>query len=225
MADEHGWKILLRKVLPILQASPAYEWSLGGGTALYLSLSHRLSKDIDLFFTNANALREFAPSRNAAVRAICDTHQQPGHFIKLEIRGQGEIDFLVTREFHDEPTFDYLFDGQTIRVETPAEIVSKKLYFRASAFTIRDIFDLAACAVKIEGFAGDIHPDVSGKAALAIDIIKRRALEYRKRIAEEIVPLEIETAVLQDGPDLAVSLLEAFLSLHAEKELPGPSPA
>ena len=212
MHDEYTWETLLSGILPFLNRHPQYGWSLGGGTALYITLSHRLSKDIDLFFTNANVLRDFAPSRNPALRDICDSFQQPGHFIKLEVRDVGEIDFLVAREFHDFPTFDFDFRGQSIRVETPEEIISKKLYFRASVFTIRDIFDLAACSTLIENFAKKIHSDVIDKIPLAVDIIKRKADAFQKHILDEVVPLDVEDNILQHGPEIAVSTLESCLA-------------
>ena len=49
-----------------------------------MQLDHGESDDIDLFFTDARALRDFAPNLNPATRAICATWQYPGHYLKLE---------------------------------------------------------------------------------------------------------------------------------------------
>ena len=71
-----SWRRLLDAVLPILDGSRwAERWTLGGGTALALQLDHGESDDIDLFFTDARALRDFAPNLNPATRAICATWQ------------------------------------------------------------------------------------------------------------------------------------------------------
>lgn len=211
MHDERRWEDLLERVLPILNAHPEYTWTLGGGTALYLSLRHRISKDIDLFFTNANVLKKFAPSRNTQIASICDSFQQPGHYIRLEVRGVGEIDFLVTREFHDTPAFVCPFHDQKILVEYPGEIISKKLYFRASQFTIRDIFDFASCIVEFPDFSEAIHPDVHDKIPLAIDVVQRRANEYRGGILEEIIPLDVEEEIFISGPEMVLETLSSVL--------------
>ena len=52
------WKRLLELVLPALDELPnELTWSLGGGTALSISLNHRISYDIDIFFQDASALK------------------------------------------------------------------------------------------------------------------------------------------------------------------------
>src|SRR4051794_26702968 len=86
-----AWRDLLRLALPALEALPAgMSWALGGGTALALTLAHRVSFDIDVFFTDSRALRLLSPNRNPLVRAISDRWQEPGNYIKIE-RPEGEI--------------------------------------------------------------------------------------------------------------------------------------
>ncbi|WP_175577054.1 nucleotidyl transferase AbiEii/AbiGii toxin family protein [Desulfovibrio sp. DV] len=129
----NSWKDLLLSAIPALNELPKeLEWELGGGTALMLSINHRLSKDVDIFFENARALKLLAPSTNERTRRICDEWQQPGHYIKLVKYDKGEIDFLVSRTFEDSPVKLYNFSHngivQVIRIETPKEILSKKIF-------------------------------------------------------------------------------------------------
>ena len=59
------WKQLLELVLPALdELSNELPWSLGGGTALAISLNHRISYDIDIFFQDASALKFLSPNKN-----------------------------------------------------------------------------------------------------------------------------------------------------------------
>ena len=52
------WKLLLELVLPALsELSNDLIWSLGGGTALSISLNHRISYDIDIFFQDKAATK------------------------------------------------------------------------------------------------------------------------------------------------------------------------
>src|SRR3546814_7709291 len=73
------WQSLFDAALPALDNLPDnIEWTLGGGTALALALSHRVSYDIDIFFTDARALRLLSPNRNDRVRRLSDRWQEPG---------------------------------------------------------------------------------------------------------------------------------------------------
>ncbi|MDM8525054.1 hypothetical protein QUF80_16915 [Desulfococcaceae bacterium HSG8] len=100
-----AWKRLLELVLPGIGELPTEMiWTLG--TALAISLEHRISYDIDIFFQDANALKLLSPNKNRKIRLLSDTWQQPGHYLKIE-RPEGDIDFLVTRALTKEPSFLY----------------------------------------------------------------------------------------------------------------------
>ncbi len=79
-------------------------------------------------------------------RQISDNWQFPGNYLKL-IRQEGEIDFILASNITEDCSFVYGFEGGTIHVETPAEIIAKKIRHRGDAFTLRDLFDFAS-AVK-----------------------------------------------------------------------------
>ena len=69
----NSWKDSFLAAIPALNELPKeLEWDLGGGTALMLSIGHGLSKDVDIFFENARALKLLASSTSKRTRCICD---------------------------------------------------------------------------------------------------------------------------------------------------------
>ncbi|WP_375314883.1 hypothetical protein WHZ77_18590 [Bradyrhizobium sp. A5] len=81
---------------------------------------------------------------NPVTKSLCDSWQWPGKYLKLILRDVGEIDFLNAPSYIDNPTYQLRFGERSIAAERPAEIATKKLVYRASTFTARDAFDLAA---------------------------------------------------------------------------------
>lgn len=120
------WKRLLELVLPALDELPAeLTWSLGGGTALSISLNHRISYDIDIFFQDTSALKFLSPNKNMKIRALSDDWQQTGNYLKIE-RPEGDIDFLIARTFSASPHFRHNFKGKEIFVENAGRNHCKK---------------------------------------------------------------------------------------------------
>lgn len=121
--------------------SPEMKWSLGGGTALALHLNHRVSFDIDIFFEHPGALKELM--RNPKTKQLSDDREFPGNYLKI-IRPEGEIDFILASNVTDKFCQTYNFEGEHINIETPIEIIAKKIKYRGSQFTLRDVYDLSA---------------------------------------------------------------------------------
>lgn len=140
------WEDLLQKVLIALDSleGGAGPWTFGGGTALAQVLGHRISYDVDIFLDSSTVLKNLAPNVNPVTKSLCDTWQWPGKYLKLIVRNVGEIDFLNAPSYTANPTYDLKFGERVIAAERPAEIATKKLVYRASTFTARDAFDLAA---------------------------------------------------------------------------------
>jgi len=133
------WEKLLILALPVLSDLET-PWTLGGGTGLFLALNHRVSYDIDIFLEDPRALKHIAG--DPRTKRISNDWQFPGNYLKL-IRQEGEIDFILATTITENCFFGYNFSGTEIKVETPAEIIAKKIRYRGSNFTIRDIFDFA----------------------------------------------------------------------------------
>lgn len=140
------WEDLMQKALDALdslEGGPGV-WTFGGGTALARVLDHRISYDVDIFLDSSTVLKLLAPNMNPTTKALCDTWQWPGKYLKLILRDVGEIDFLNAPSYIDDPTYPLKFGDRSISAERAAEIATKKLVYRAATYTARDAFDLAA---------------------------------------------------------------------------------
>ena len=134
-------------------------WTLGGGTALYLQINHRASRDIDIFFESTKAIRLLAG--NPKIKEISSNRQFPGNYLKL-IREEGEIDFIAASSITDIVS-EYEFEGKNISLDGIEEINAKKIKYRGSQLTYRDVYDLSASISK--------YPDLIQKL-LAFEDIK-----------------------------------------------------
>ena len=59
------------------------------------------------------------------------------------MRPEGEIDFVASPNLTKQPFDEWTLLGRTVKVETAAEIVAKKLWHRGDRATARDLFDLS----------------------------------------------------------------------------------
>jgi hypothetical protein len=141
--------------LDSLEGGPG-RWTFGGGTALAQILAHRISYDIDIFLDSSTALKNLVPSTNPVTKSLCNTWQWPGKYLKLILSDVGEIDFLTAPLYIDNPTYEMPFGDRSIAAERSAEIATKKLVYRASTYTARDTFDLAAIYLYDRSALGEI---------------------------------------------------------------------
>jgi hypothetical protein len=58
----------------------------------------------------------------------------------------GEIDIVVGQPLTDRAWEPVMHEGRLVRVETNAEIIAKKMYYRGHQAKARDLFDLCAVA-------------------------------------------------------------------------------
>ncbi|MCP4106782.1 MAG: nucleotidyl transferase AbiEii/AbiGii toxin family protein [Desulfobacteraceae bacterium] len=206
-----AWKRLLELVLPALDDLPkTLAWTLGGGTGLAISLKHRISYDIDIFFQDAAALKLLSPNKNKKIRSLSDNWQQPGHYLKIE-RPEGDIDFLVAHFLTENPFFQYNFMGKKISVETPAEIIAKKIHYRGSQFTVRDIFDIAAFSTSEQGGLSLIASEINDDLPRVLDRIKLLRKRYEQTIHDAVFPTETGKKLMDQGAGITVQALEAVI--------------
>ena len=123
-------------------------WSFGGGTAMMLQIDHRESHDIDIFLADAQILSYLDPKLRDFEFEIrpSDYTGDGSQFLKLAFDGIGEIDFVVGAALTQHPTTSRTVEGEEVRLETLAEIITKKIYYRGASIKPRDIFDIAAAA-------------------------------------------------------------------------------
>ncbi len=136
------WETLLARALVILRSaasagSLAREWSLGGGTALMLRHGHRRSEDIDIFVPDPQVLGLLTPRLNPVAESLTPDYAEGATYVKLYFP-EGQVDFIVSRHITPVPVTRETLIGREIPVETSAEVLGKKLWHRACAFTARD---------------------------------------------------------------------------------------
>ena len=167
---------------------PDTAWTFGGGTALMFYYNHRYSKDIDIFMYDAQFLTYLTPRLNDYVEDSEDDYEEMSNSLKLKI-GEHEIDFIIAPSLTKRPFNIKNIEGQDIRIETPEEIVIKKIFYRCEAFKVRDIIDLAA-VIK------------NDKQSLLdnIDVYKRKLGELMSRIKrlQDIYPNEVKELEILD---------------------------
>jgi len=182
---------------------PKTQWSFGGGTALMTYYNHRRSKDIDIFLRDVQLLTRFTPRLNDYVADRVDDYTEMSNFLKLKLKNQ-EIDFIVAPFLTQRPTVKKLIGNTPVYIETPEEIVVKKIFYRAESFKTRDIFDFA---VVIKDEANNLMENISvyhGKVA-----VLRKRLEIVKRVyAAELKALDI---IDHRSAHLALDIVRDFL--------------
>lgn len=146
------WESLFRKALQIIDSVDADilapdRWSFGGGTVLMRRYRHRFSKDIDIFVPDPQYLGHLSPRLNDTVEAMATHYIEQANFIKLYF-SEGEIDIVAAGALTQPSSKMETVLGRQVQVETSAEILAKKIFYRAREFTARDLFDFALIAEK-----------------------------------------------------------------------------
>jgi hypothetical protein len=120
-------------------------WTFGGGTALMLQIDHRESHDIDLFLDDPQRLAMLNPQTQGYLLdpAAADYVSDGSSTLRL-VFDMGEIDFICCGSLTDPATKRQVVEGRAVDLETPAEIVAKKLFYRGGRMQPRDMFDIAA---------------------------------------------------------------------------------
>jgi hypothetical protein len=145
-----AWQILFPRALTLIDDFALYGairdpfWTFGGGTVLMLRYGHRLSKDIDIFVPDPQYLGYVTPRLSERAANLTQDYTEAATFVKLQFT-EGEIDFVAAPNLLPGGVAWESWDvmGRQVKVETPAEIVAKKMYYRGDRVTARDLFDLA----------------------------------------------------------------------------------
>ena len=204
------WQTLFKTALAILDEAglSADEWSFGGGTALALRYKHRESKDIDIFITDAQWLPYLTPRLNPGLRGHKD-YEEASNYVKVAF-DEGAIDFIVSPHLTPNHSTPEDICGHRIQVETPVEIVTKKLFYRAHSIKVRDVVDTAAVFIH-EG------QNLLNQASLLgekLDILKRRWDVIKPFYDREVAHLAIlDTVLAAQAPVLFEELLDTLLFL------------
>ena len=146
-SDKHTWKILFESALRIIDSLEEngygkLDFRLGGGTVLMFRFDHRVSKDIDIFTHDAQALSYLSPRLNVVAEREAQDYEEQPNAVKL-LLPDGDIDFIVAGPvIRDAPRACMTIAGRMIELDATAEILAKKLLYRADVFKARDVFDM-----------------------------------------------------------------------------------
>ena len=143
------WQALFPHALTLMTHLEAHvpdvTWTFGGGTVLMLRISHRLSKDIDLFVADPQTLGWVNPRLSEAAEHVSTDYEEGAEFIKLFLPA-GEIDIVAGASLTNQPWQVVLHQGRQIKIGTCAEIIAKKMWHRGDRAKARDLYDLCAVA-------------------------------------------------------------------------------
>ena len=147
-------------------------WTFGGGTVLMLRINHRLSKDIDLFVPDPQYLGYINPRLSDVAEQISSDYEEGAEVIRFYLPA-GEIDIIVGSALTANPFDEVEHAGRTVRVETCAEIIAKKMWHRGDAGKARDLYDLCAVA--------DAEPQAIEQAA---PFMRRHGAAFLQRLQD-----------------------------------------
>lgn len=183
------------------------QWSFGGGTALAVVYKHRESKDIDIFIHDVQLLTLLTPRLNDFTDSLSTEYKEASNFLKLAVK-KGEIDFIVA-PFLTKAPFKHAVLGPdlSVRMETPAEIIVKKVFYRGDTLTARDIYDIA---FTVSRHTADLMKEVEILAGCREAALKRiEALEKRDGFKEEMAALHVRDEELADR---ALAIVKDFFT-------------
>lgn len=206
MTKSAEWVPLFKLALKILSNEKVLknQWSFGGGTALMTYYNHRKSRDIDIFLRDVQLLTKFTPRLNDYVADRVDDYTEMSSFLKLKVKQQ-EIDFIVAPFLTQKPTIKKLIGGTQVNVETPEEIVIKKIFYRAEAFKTRDVFDLA---VVIKDKANGLLENITVFQS-KLDVLRNRLDTLKPVYAIEMKALDIiDHRIEKDALDIVLEFVD-----------------
>lgn len=144
---------LLNAALALLNEKNITTFAFGGGTALSAFYwHHRYSTDIDIFLYpdgSNDRLDRLRRDWSDDIESIFSSlgysgvMRAPGYYLELTIDDQSKIQFFDVNPYTPTPYTMEHFWGQTLNIETPAEIIAKKIHYRGNKGHPRDIFDIA----------------------------------------------------------------------------------
>ncbi len=186
-------------------------WSFGGGTALMLQINHRDSHDVDIFINDPQILPFLNPeTQDYKLDIEPDGYETDGAgMLKITFDGVGEVDFICAGNLTENAYKKTCVRERNVNLETPAEIIAKKIYYRGSMIQPRDIFDIAS----VVSHHGD---DYLISALSAHKVACGRALEAARkmddRFAESIMSALMHRAnhaeLVGDAQKQTIRLLE-----------------
>ncbi len=199
-------------------------WTLGGGTALMLQIAHRDSHDIDLFIPDP----QFLPFLNPVLQEHQMWMQPSGYqtdgtgMLKIAFKGVGEIDFICSGMLTKPGSVRAAIAGNELSLETPEEIIAKKIRYRGSNLQPRDMFDTAATVQHHgeESLIAALLP-MADACATALRIAERMDQTLVRNIIGQLAIRQPFEYLREEAQDMTVD----FLRKVVDASTAGSSPA
>ncbi len=181
-----------------------------------LQIDHRESFDIDIFIDDPQLLPYLNPDRQGYVLDIDpDGYETDGtRALKIVFEDVGEIDFICAPSLTDDPTVKAQVRGRDVMLETPAEIIAKKIYYRGASLQPRDMFDIA-CVIKMRG-ADTLVRALSpfrDDCAKALNVAHRMNPQFAEAIMNKLLYRQGFSDIPAEARAMAIELLETFSAL------------
>lgn len=180
-------------------------WTFGGGTALMLQINHRESFDVDIFLDDPQLLPYLNPTTQGYTLDFNpDGYETDGsRTLKIVFENVGEIDFICAPCLSNSPTVNARVRGKDVMLETAAEIIAKKIYYRGATMQPRDMFDIA-CVVRTHGqeYLNQALTPFRGKCEAALKV----AHQMNPQFAETIMARLLHRDKFSDIPRLAQAM-------------------
>lgn len=190
-------------------------WSFGGGTAMMLQIDHRESHDIDLFIDDPQILPFLNPvTQGYTLNRQPDDYDTDGsHVVKLVFANVGEIDYICCAEITENPSVKTNVQGRMVYLETPAEIVAKKVYYRGSRLQPRDMFDLAAVANALgaDYVAGALRHCGTERLRSAQELVHKADPDFVKQVISQLMLRDQTRPLIDTAQAVTGELIEEAL--------------
>jgi len=198
------------------EASYPFEWTFGGGTALMLQIDHRESHDIDLFLDDPQVMPFLNPqTQGYSLDRDPDGYESDGgRVLKLTFGDIGEVDFICCASITEHPANQTTVRGRNVLLETPAEIVAKKIYYRGSRLQPRDMFDLAAVVEREgEGYVmAALRQCGPERCEAALQVADRMSPDLAVGIIGQLMFREHDAPLLRKAQAVTQAVLRASLA-------------
>lgn len=191
------------------------QWSFGGGTALMLQIDHRESHDIDLFLDDPQYLPFLNPeTQGIKLDQAPDSYQAGTDVLKLAYENLGEIDFICCDNILPDPTAATDVRGHAVALETPAEIIAKKVFYRGWSFQPRDMFDLAAVSEHFgsEYVVSALKQCPLDKCKTALDVIDKTNPAYVEGIIGQLMLRDQTRGLVARSREISRNLIELAIT-------------
>lgn len=186
------------------------KWAIGGSVAMHLAYQHRQPANLNISLRDAQFLTRLSPRINVLASVAAESYYEESSELGLST-GCGDLIFRVEPFISKSPIKTITLCNQLIIIETPVEIVTKKLFYKASQLQAKDIFDIACVLLR--------EPDQlfneAGLFIRRIDALEQRICEilvtYKDELYKQVVPHSSEfDEIMQSGLEMMMLFIQAL---------------